>query len=646
MPESRGDQESCRPILSRRRVRPGRPWATAAAAALGLALLAAAAVWPMHPRGSGGPNPAAATHSLVVSRAGPPVVASARIRPPLGLDGADMVNARQGYAWAGQWPAMALWSTTDGGRTWTRVYDTSQGIVQAEFVTPTDGYLLVGGCAPFSGSCGSSTLWATRDGGHAWTPTHAFATPVASVTVAGPGDMWAVLATPENPSPRLLQTLNGGRTWAARPGPAGALGVAAEDLAWLNATQGWLLTGGEASAGSQDKMLYETRNGGRSWSLVASAAFGGIAAGSAGVLPQIGYVPSSGGLAFISPGVGFLALDRAGLFETVNGGASWQPAPQPLPGADLARIGFWSATGGYMQEGTAPGPALPLYLTVDGGRHWRRRYPPVLPDVASPIPGSPRWLGFGDLLGQAALDIQTSADAGHTWTPVALAPSGTQFVQALSTRDWVAVGDQIAVTRDGGRHWRILSLPGLPYLSTVSFGNRRDGWVYIGGRGLYTTRDGGRSWVRAVTAGALPFHPEEMVQVSAETGYALGTAREARSPRPRVPVKDAVVPPLPSELWVSHNAGRSWRASRLPSPYIFHMTFYRDSAMLWTGRRYWVSEDGAARWTVRPWPAGWLIQSVNAMGHQTFLATVGSATTSSATQFLTTNGGASWTAIP
>lgn len=582
---------------------------------------------------------------LTITGTGLTASVTGHVNAPPTLAQVDMVNAQTGFAIGKTASASELLLTTNGGRQWAPVSALSSTATQLAFQSAQSGYLLDGGCSAQGGPCQHGTLWATRNGGKSWTKVYAFNGAMAAIDVLSQGNIWAIpVRSPSSTSSPsgLLRSTDGGQTWGAVTTPVTMAGVANQAVSFISPSQGWLLVGEEMAAGSQGKLLYETTSAGASWTLVASHVFpGSSTGGKVGTLPLGGYVTSPAGLVFVSPSKGYMALARGSLQVTTDGGKIWGPAAQPDAGASQTAIGFWSAHGGYLyQHG--------WYFTTDGGLAWQRRYPPIVPLMIAAIPGTPRWIGVGDLLaGGITASVQTSSDQGKTWTPIARAPGGVSRLLVLSRNVWVDVGiGQMAITETGGQQWQAITPPSIAFSDTVTFSDPHNGWAYLPQKGLFQTTDGGKRWTLFKAPGAMPFRPSALVRVSNQLGYGLGTARSTRTPTTS-PSGKGVPSVLPTtNLWVTHNGGQTWTAYRLPSARIFHLSFYQSTGIFWSGHRYWVTEDAAARWVRHRWPASWVVERVTALGQKTLLAVVGSVTNSTVGQYISVNGGDSWTAIP
>ena len=170
------------------------------------------------------------------------------------------------------------------------------------------------------------------------------------------------------------------------------------------------------------------------------------------------------------------------LASTINAGRSWQIHSIRLPHpATLNQIDFVSQTTGYVVV-ALPGGGMgafgeKVFVTTDGGRHWRQRpTPPIIGAQLSFLTSDRGWATGG----------QTGAGG---------VPNGTAMID---------------VTNDGGKQWQrqSLTLPKVaqPLELTVHpphFWSSTDGFLWILGTSptqlstlilVYRTFDGGRQW--------------------------------------------------------------------------------------------------------------------------------------------------------
>lgn len=214
---------------------------------------------------------------------------------------------------------------------------------------------------------------------------------------------------------------------------------------------------------------------------------------------------------------------QARIYHTTDGGAHWtRQWSTDEKGVFLDAIAFWDARHGIAMSDPVDG-RLFIITTSDGGATWTRvppeRLPATLPGEAAfaasgsclTVQGAGNvWIGTG---GGATARVFRSTDRGRHWsvagTPVRAggASAGIFSVAFRDARHGVAVGgdyrqahersDNVAVTDDGGRSWRLARGP-LPegYMSAVAYVPDAPSptLVAVGLAGTAVSRDGGQSW--------------------------------------------------------------------------------------------------------------------------------------------------------
>jgi photosystem II stability/assembly factor-like uncharacterized protein len=273
-------------------------------------------------------------------------------------------------------------------------------------------------------------LFVSHDGGRTWAPGHRPGAVLAVATAARTAWMVRANCPPHGQACelRVLQSANGGRTWAAapaqptgatvpevggQPGQEGALGQT-----WLvpiGRSSAYLLTGPADRAAAP---MWFTADGGASWARRA------VRCGMRALSVTLSAAPD-GTLAAVcaaEPGAGFQAKSAA---RSTDGGRTWAVHPTCLPGGCqhvtplddgyLGQIDAVSASTVFLV-----GERSSLLVTTDGGAHWR---------VVRPLIG----------------------DTG----------GGTFGVVFVSPRDGFVLGDDLRNnerptiwrTSDGGAHW-------------------------------------------------------------------------------------------------------------------------------------------------------------------------------------------------
>jgi photosystem II stability/assembly factor-like uncharacterized protein len=276
---------------------------------------------------------------------------------------------------------------------------------------------------------------------------------------------------PGGPQSTVSRTTDGGRTWRSVAVPV----FAVAQITFVDAAHGWMLADVDTGHGEQGVDIIRTMDGGLTWAKIASAA------DQPGALPLMG---QKFGLTFRDAMTGWVVqgdtLDSSprlhGVFQTHDGGVTWQPAPA-LP---------WPAT-------LTHAPAL-----VEFGR---------LPTFFSPQLGVLRVLGLSQATGGVAATVMyVTRDGGTTWSPTTPLPASagtTSFDDVTSLLDlstwWIVSSAHdpstlLFQTSDGGQHWASW-MPGAPFtgVSVLDFASSTQGWA-IGSAGLLRTTDGGHTW--------------------------------------------------------------------------------------------------------------------------------------------------------
>jgi photosystem II stability/assembly factor-like uncharacterized protein len=166
---------------------------------------------------------------------------------PLGhIQRLDAVQAIGGTATAFAVGKGAILTTSDGGRTWVRVWRGTQDLHGVDFVSASTGWAV-----------GDGILLGTVDGGQHWRQLgQPSLHPLRSVHFSSAREGWGV-AGPDLPGERrtpattLVHTRDGGRTWSALAAPRPP-----QSVCFTTSSDGWLASGLE---------VWRSTDGGRSW---------------------------------------------------------------------------------------------------------------------------------------------------------------------------------------------------------------------------------------------------------------------------------------------------------------------------------------------------------------------------------------------
>jgi photosystem II stability/assembly factor-like uncharacterized protein len=258
----------------------------------------------------------------------------------------------------------------------------------------------------------------------------------------------------------LYHTADGGLTWNISSTP-----FSGGDLSFIDSENGWMLADLGAGAGSNAVAVFQTTDGGTTWTQTYtndpnlpdagdSLPLGGIKADLVPLSMQTAWV---GGVTY-SPGTVYL-------YRTDDGGHNWSPVSLELPagaesyelGIDQDQMRFVSAKDGFLvvrMSGDSTQTAV--YVTNDSGESWSLT-PTLIPEA-----GASNFLSAEEVIIYNGEQFYVTRDRARTWTTVA--PD-------------IVFGDSFA---------------------TMEFVNPNSGWVItVAGdtRSLYRTHDGGATWL-------------------------------------------------------------------------------------------------------------------------------------------------------
>jgi photosystem II stability/assembly factor-like uncharacterized protein len=314
---------------------------------------------------------------------------------------------------------------------------------------------------------------------------------------------------------RILRTADGGLHWDDVTPRAARAGT------WitffLDAKNAWLASSLQPGSGSPDfsVAIYRTTDGGRSWQ------HAGDAAPDRGWPASLDFVDQAHGWLFMRLGSA-AGSEGVALYETANGGTTWTKASEadpsgnpghlPLRCSKLAPV-FLNSSTGWMPGACNAGGGPFLFVTRDAGQTWNEVAIALPAGYSGPCMCAISSLRFSDFskTGVFVLNIYgpdgahsflyATPDAGTSWLHGWVLPPNCFSVDFLvAAVGWTldVKSNTVLYTSDGGQHWSTLGpVPSTQGVMDLQFVNSAIGWAMgsePGGNTLIKTSDGGRTW--------------------------------------------------------------------------------------------------------------------------------------------------------
>ena len=262
----------------------------------------------------------------------------------------------------------------------------------------------------------------------------------------------------------LYRSTDQGNHWEQRPMPA-QFGVR-PSISFIDDHEGWLLAPGSPTTQCEaaDSAIWHTKDAGATWQQVRGA---GIA---------IAQNQCKHGIWFTDARRGFVAASdpnhRPTVYRTSDGGDTWAATtlPDPAyfkssPGGFTLQVDWIREFGGtlYLEAfGSQDRPDIPhdnqfVLKSTDGGVSWT--YVTKVPSRSIVIITETRWLDF-----TAPGQPMESTNGGQQFHQYAsdLDAAATQFVFADANVGYATGETTLQRTVDGGSHWVLISVPGVP----------------------------------------------------------------------------------------------------------------------------------------------------------------------------------------
>ncbi len=352
------------------------------------------------------------------------------------------------------------------------------------------------------GTSATPSHTATTGGGTTPTPTATTTpettVPLTTIRMLDQENGWALTKS------SILKTSNGGQTWHDVT-PSGAQLNAQSTGDFMSGNYAWVATLQNSTA-----TIWRTSNGGASWQ---SATF----TTKQMALDRPHFINTQDGWIAAVTGQGMFHTDEE-IYQTTNGGQSWtmvattNNAASGLPAeGNKTGISFMNTTTGWATA-DIPADYSWLYKTTDGGKTWHNQPLSVPSGVTSTgefITTPPVFFGTTGIMpvllftnNHNGIDLYVTHNGGQSWTPTQLTSINSQNVYVVDMQHAWATDTTnsnttiVYATSNAGQSWQQVSTLAQP-VGTLSFTNDQNGWA-IGSSTttplLWHTSDGGHSW--------------------------------------------------------------------------------------------------------------------------------------------------------
>jgi photosystem II stability/assembly factor-like uncharacterized protein len=426
-----------------------------------------------------------------------------------------------------------IYRSDDGGRTWSRLPFGCSSVFFAfggvAFAGPSRGYAICG--SQPATVMQTKELFTTADGGHHWRLLSRTGKRRTGLPWTGYADALAFPAANVGylsaDRAGIYRTHDGGRSWQTVLFSDDTYAV--RDASWIDANTGYVLLFSSGLARTDDggghwRQLYPAPPGLPQGPVSFSSATQGIGVGTRGLLgspgaivassdagrswQELGSLPKAASQQLVRSSASTLwavatsptyANGDVRIFRSADRGRNWRLA-KTLAGAHYAFLSFPSSSVGFLAAGNGR-----LYRSHDGGRSWS-----VLVNRVSGVSGlgflTPQ-VGFA-LIGPpgTAPALMATRDGGASWQASGPNRTDLRFISltTLGPRDaWLTASacasgptctGRLLHTSDAGRSWQSIRLPSVFGQGGLDFVTPTIGYANDSQRGLYRTRDGGRTW--------------------------------------------------------------------------------------------------------------------------------------------------------
>jgi len=314
---------------------------------------------------------------------------------------------------------------------------------------------------------------------------------------------WALVNETNGPPSNVARfwifgSTDGAKHWHQQlTGQSGITGLSSHSIQFIDASRGFVFVGGAPD------QLYRTDDGGAHWGSLHLPAPG---------VTDVAFTDATNGWLLSATQASAIPNSPFGgpfrLYATTDGGFTWNRLPDSPPDASVGA--FRNATEAWM-GGLGFGRPF-VYVSSDAAQTWHPQYLPpppgqtwdsspsgggqiLLPSTVNLLPGSGVVAGVTNGGEQY---LFTSFDGGKTWQFVPAAPGSVAYQDALHW--WALARNNLFKSSNAGQSWTAVSHAVPLSISGMRVLDSEHAWgvtIEVGGYGLVVTSDSGQRWTKA-----------------------------------------------------------------------------------------------------------------------------------------------------
>ncbi len=504
-----------------------------------------------------------------------------------------LLEASDGYLYAGTYQDGEVYRTNDGGTTWTQTAPLGEGGVFA-LLEDSEGNI-------YAGTAWNGYVYRTNNGGTTWDQLTGLSGASAVEDLIETSDGYLYAGTYQGS--HVYRSNDAGNTWEARSG------IPSTVKCLLEASDGYIYAGTGGGAGEGN--VYRTNDGGGTWTYV------GI---SENIVNDL--IEASDGYIYAITG------DQPGKVYKSSDGTGWTETTGDL-GATLSAYGLLEASDGYIYANIGPNG---VRRTNDGGASWADTGLPKNAWMDPCIETSDRYLyvptGESLSYSYAYKSSEPIFESLLTWTPTGDLSGAIEVYSLAEEGGAIYAGTSgngdVFKTTDGGTTWA--NTADLSGASTVyCLLGASDGSIYAGtfqgtaSKNVFKSTDGGTTWTQCSLA-----NPEVHALIVASDGTIYAGTQFAN-------------------VYESTDGGITWTYLTSFSDSKVYALFEASDGAIYAGTyndgHVYKSTDGGATWN----DMGMLVSYAVEAFCEHPAGTIYAATSNNGQVFKTTDGGASWT---